>query len=202
MALGGGRRFFLFLLVGVICLKRRKAHTFFYACVNAKAPDIDVQIDVLRLLGADEQTLFLDRDDGRENYSLLKHDFLCAGDTLVIKSLYCLGEVNAAISRQIEFYIAYDIRLKVIDLPITMSDSAEGAMPLLGALMCQMLVLFPGCQPQPKPKKMSVFPDNWEEVCTLYLSHEIKGRKAMDLLGMKPSTFYKYVQEYKALKGM
>lgn len=184
-------------------MEKSKSRTFFYACENKKAPDLDRQLDALRALGAEEQNLFVDRAD-RKNYSLLKHDLLHTGDTLVIQSLHCLGLHKAEMSRQLEFFVSNSICLKVIDLPVTMADSAEGHTILIGTLMCQMLMMFDRWQPQKKPgRKPPVMPDNWEEVCCRYLNHEIKASKAMELTGIKPSVFYKCVSDYKkSSKGL
>ena len=72
---------------------RKDANTYFYACVNKKTPDLDNQLDDFRKLGAEERCIFADRERGkREIYHLLKNNLMKSGDTLVLGSLYCLGE--------------------------------------------------------------------------------------------------------------
>jgi DNA invertase Pin-like site-specific DNA recombinase len=48
-----------------------------------------------------------------------------------------------------------------------------------------------------KGRKKIEFPDNWEEVHTKYISRDITGKKAMELLNLKKDTFYKLKKEYK-----
>ena len=42
------------------------------------------------------------------------------------------------------------------------------------------------------------YPDNWSEVYTMWKNKEIKSIKAMDLLKLKKTTFYKLVKEYES----
>ena len=102
---------------------RKEAHTYYYACVNKKAPDLDSQLDGFRKLGAEERNIFADREQGqREIYSFLRHDMLKSGDTLVVGSLYCLGENTAEIIRNMEFFMYCNVRLDILDLPVTFSE--------------------------------------------------------------------------------
>lgn len=47
-----------------------------------------------------------------------------------------------------------------------------------------------------KGRKKIDFPANWEEVYKQYKSREIKGNKAIELLGLKRNTFYSLIKEY------
>lgn len=45
------------------------------------------------------------------------------------------------------------------------------------------------------------YPNNWEEVYTQWKSGEIKGVQAMEILGLKKTTFYKLVKQYEGKQG-
>ena len=121
---------------------RKDANTYFYACVNKKTPDLDNQLDDFRKLGAEERCIFADRERGkREIYHLLKNNLMKSGDTLVLGSLYCLGENSAEIIRNLEHFMHTDIRLDILDVPVTFSETSDGNMLLIGTVIIQMLLL-------------------------------------------------------------
>ena len=177
----------------------KNANTYFYACANKKAPDLDSQLDSFRKLGAKERSIFADHERGKkEIYNFLINNLLKSGDKLVIGSLYCLGEKSAEIIGNIEYFMYNDIRLDILDLPVTCSDTADGNMFLIGTVIMQMLLLFEK-KKKPKPHKRQAYPDNWEEVYTrYYIKHEITARKAGELTGLSQYLLSKYIREYTA----
>ena len=48
-----------------------------------------------------------------------------------------------------------------------------------------------------RPK--ATYPDNWADVYARWQNKEITARKAMELLGLKPNTFYKLSAEYQSV---
>ena len=42
------------------------------------------------------------------------------------------------------------------------------------------------------------YPNNWKEIYTTWKNGEITGRKAMEILGLKKSTFYMLVKKYES----
>ena len=163
----------------------KNANTYFYACANKKTPDLDSQLDGFRKLGAEERSIFADHERGKkEIYNFLINNLLKSGDKLVIGSLYCLGEKSAEIIGNIEYFMYNDIRLDILDLPVTCSDTADGNMFLIGTVIMQMLLLLEK-KKKPKPHKRQAYPDNWEEVYTrYYIKHEITAREARELTGL------------------
>ena len=122
---------------------RKDANTYFYACVNKKTPDLDNQLDDFRKLGAEERCIFADRERGkREIYHFLKNNLMQSGDRFVLGSLYCLGENTAEIIRNLEYFMYNDIRLDILDVPVTFSETSDGNMLLIGTVIIQMLLLF------------------------------------------------------------
>lgn len=50
---------------------------------------------------------------------------------------------------------------------------------------------------RPTGRPRAVKPDNWNEVYTRWVNKELTAVKAMEILGLKPNTFYKFVNEEK-----
>ena len=176
---------------------RKEANTYFYACANRKTPDQDKQLDDFRKSGAEERNIFTDSAGKKEIYRLLVDDILKSGDTLVIGSLFCLGEKSDEIIRNVEFFINSDIRLKVLDVPVTFSESSDGNMRLIGTVMIQMLMLLD--KKKEKPQKNREYPENWVDVYTRYfIKHEITARQARELTGLSQYLLTKYIREYTA----
>ena len=176
---------------------RKEANTYFYACANRKTPDQDKQLDDFRKSGAEERNIFTDSAGKKEIYRLLVDDILQSGDTLVIGSLFCLGEKSDDIIRNIEFFINSDIRLKVLDVPVTLSESSDGNVRLISTVMIQMLSLLD--KKKEKPHKKREYPENWIDVYTRYfIKHEITARQARELTGLSQYLLTKYIREYTA----
>ena len=176
---------------------RKESNTYFYACKNRKTPDLDKQLDDFRKYGAEECNIFTDSAGKREIYRFLINNMLKSGDTLVIGSLFCLGEKSDDIIRNIEFFINSDIRLKVLDVPVTLSEGSDGNMRLIGTVMIQMLSLFD--KKEPKPQKKRDYPENWVDVYTrYYIKHEITARQARELTGLSQYLLTKYIKQYTA----
>ena len=176
---------------------RKEANTYFYACVNRKTPDQNKQLDDFRKSGAEERNIFTDSAGKKEIYRLLVDDILKAGDTLVIGSLFCLGEKSDEIIRNVEFFLNSDIRLKVLDVPVTLSESSDGNMRLIGTVMIQMLMLLD--KKKEKPHKKREYPENWVDVYTRYfIKHEITTRQARELSGLSQYLLTKYIKQYTA----
>ena len=51
-------------------------------------------------------------------------------------------------------------------------------------------------KPVGRPK--AEYPHNWQEVIPQWESKQITARKAMELMSLRPNTFYKLVKEYQA----
>ena len=176
---------------------RKEANTYFYACVNRKTPDLDKQLDDFRKYGAEECNIFTDSAGKREIYRFLINNMLKSGDTLVIGSLFCLGEKSAEIIRNMEFFMYSDVRLDIFDLPVTFSKNYDDNMLLVCTAMIQILSLLD--KKEPKPHKKPDYPENWVDVYTRYfINHEITARQARELTGLSQYLLTKYIKEYTA----
>ena len=177
---------------------RKESNTYFYACKTRKTPDLDKQLDDFRKYGAEECNIFTDSAGKREIYRFLINNMLKSGDTLVIGSLFCLGEKSAEIIRNMEFFMYSDVRLDILDVPVTFSESSDGNMLLIGTVIIQMLLLLEK-KKEAKPHKKPDYPENWVDVYTRYfIKHEITARQARELTGLSQYLLTKYIREYTA----
>lgn len=193
--------------------------TYYYARVSTKEQNLDRQIAAFVSLGAEEREIITDKESGksldRPGYQALKTVILRPGDTLIVKSLDRLSRNKTDIRNELQFFKDQGIRLKVIDLSTTMMDLPEGQswiiemvnnilIEVLGTIAEQERLTIKQRQAEgiaaakskgkhlgrPAMKK----PDNWDEVYASWKQGEITARKAIEMVGMKTSSFYKFVR--------
>lgn len=192
--------------------------TYYYARVSSKEQNLDRQIDAFIALGASERDIVTDKESGknleRKGYQALKNAMLRRGDTLVIKSLDRLSRSKADIKNELQYFKDNGIRLKVLDLPTTLMEYPEGQewvfdmvnnilIEVLGAIAEQERVTIRQRQAEgiaaakAKGKHLgrprTTKPDNWNEVIKQWRDGAITAKKAMELTGLKRSTFYQFV---------
>lgn len=190
--------------------------TFYYARVSSKEQNLDRQFAAFAALGASERDIITDKESGkdldRSGYNALKTAILRRGDTLVIKSLDRLSRNKADIKNELQYFKDNGIRLKVLDLPTTLMECPAGQewvwdmvnnilIEVLGTIAQQERETIHSRQAEgiaaakakgvklgrPKAEK----PDNWSAVMSLWHSGQITAKKAMEMTGMKRTTFYK-----------
>ena len=190
--------------------------TFYYARVSSKDQNLSRQLKVFRDMGASERDIVVDKESGkdfnRQGYLSLKNGMLREGDTLVVKSLDRLSRNKADIKKELEYFREHNIRLKIIDLPTTMTELPEGQewvfemvnnilIEVLGTIAQQERKTIRTRQAEGiasakdrgvtlgRPK--AAYPDNWTEVIGQWQTGEITATRAMELTNTKRTTFYK-----------
>ena len=197
-----------------------KSKTFYYARVSTKDQNLDRQLAVFYNMGADDRDIIVDKESGKDfnrtGYQALKNGMLREGDTLVVKSLDRLSRNKSDIKRELEYFKANNIRLKIIDIPTTMMDLPEGQewvfdmvnnilIEVLGTIAQQERETIKSRQAEgiavAKAKGVKFgrpqasYPDNWLPVIKRWKSREITATKAMELTGTKRTTFYKLIKQ-------
>lgn len=192
-----------------------ESRTYYYARVSSKEQNLDRQIAAFMALGASERDIVTDKESGkdleRKGYQALKNAMLRCGDTLVIKSLDRLSRNKTDIKNELQYFKDNGIRLKVLDLPTTLMEYPDGQewvfdmvnnilIEALGAIAEQERVTIHQRQAEGiaaakakgkhlgRPK--AVKPDNWDKIMRQWENGEITAKKAMELTGVKRSTFY------------
>lgn len=194
------------------------SRTYYYARVSSREQNLDRQIAVFKALGAADREIITDKESGknleRAGYQALKNAMLRQGDTLVIKSLDRLSRNKCDIKNELQFFKDNGIRLKVIDLPTTMTELPAGQewvfemvnnilIEVLGTMAEQERESIRRRQTEgietakAKGKKLGrpalTFPPNWNEVYISWKAGEITAKVAMERTGTKRTSFYKLV---------
>ncbi len=194
------------------------SRTYYYARVSSREQNLDRQIAAFKALGAEDRDIVTDKDSGKDleraGYQALKNAMLRRGDTLVIKSLDRLSRNKSDIKNELQFFKDSGIRLKVLDLPTTMTELPAGQewvfemvnnilIEVLGTIAEQERATIKKRQAEgietakAKGKKLGrpaiTFPENWNEVYSAWKAEEISAKAAMERTGTKRTSFYKLV---------
>ena len=195
-----------------------KNKIFGYARVSSKEQNEERQIIAFKDYGIDERDIYIDKQSGkdfnREQYNILKH-ILRENDILVIKSIDRLGRnYNMIIDEWKD--ITKNIKADIVVLDMPLLDTTKNK-DLLGTfindLVLQILSYVADQERRfikqrqkegievaknngikfgrPKIEK----PQNFDIVVNRWKNKEIKSKEAMELLGLKPNTFYTMVKE-------
>lgn len=187
-----------------------------YARVSSREQNTDRQIEALTKFGVPEQNIIVDKASGkdteRDGYQYLKRQILRSGDTLVIKELDRLSRNKADIKRELEFFKELGVRVKILDIPTTLTDFPTEQLwvqEMVTAILIEVLgsiaenermkirarqregieaakrrnVRF-GRPPAP-------LPENWREVMAAVQRGEMRPVDAMRELGVSHSRFYR-----------
>lgn len=194
-----------------------------YARVSSTEQNLDRQIMELKKY-VTEGNIVVDKASGknteREGYQALKGLFgLREGDVLYVTSLDRLSRNKEDIKRELQWFQDKKVRLKILDLPTSLIEVPEGQAWILEMIQNVLIEVLSSIAEQerltirkrqregieaakakgrhlgrPRLKLPEEFPaiyDRWKD-------GQLTAKKAMYLLGMKPSHFYRKVREYEA----
>lgn len=190
--------------------------TFYYARVSSKEQNLDRQLNAFKNIGAGDRDIITDKESGknldRQGYQALKNAMLREGDTLVITSLDRLSRNKKDIANELKYFKDNNIRLKVLDLPTTMTNVPQGqewVIEMVNNILIEVLGTIAeqeratihkrqaeGIESAKKAGKhlgrpVTIKPENWEEVIKLWEKGSISAKEVMNRTGVKKSTFYK-----------
>jgi len=195
--------------------------TYYYARVSSKEQNLDRQIEAFIKLGAEERDIITDKASGkdleRQGYQSLKNTMLRSGDTLIIKSLDRLSRNKEHIKQELQYFKDQHIRLKVIDLPTTMADLPTGqewVLDMVNNILIEVLssiaeqerntikqrqaegIAVARAKGKHLGRPVAEYPEQWGEVYSQWKTGVITANKAMEMLDMKRTTFYKLAKQY------
>ena len=191
-----------------------------YARVSTKEQNPDRQIVALSKY-VPQENIVVDKVSGknleRPGYQALKGPLgLRPGDVLYIKSLDRLSRRKTDIKKELQWFKDNGIRLMIIDLPTSMirvPDGQEWIIEMIENIIIEVLSSIAEQERETilerqregidaakeKGKHLGrprlVVPDNWDEVMEKWNTGDISAKKAMELLGLKRSSFYKLVHK-------
>ena len=195
-----------------------KNKIFGYVRVSSKEQNEDRQLIAFKKFGIDERDIYIDKQSGkdfnREQYNVLKH-ILRENDVLVIKSIDRLGRnYNMIIDEWKD--ITKNIKADIVVLDMPLLDTRNNK-DLLGTFISDLILQILSYVAEqertfirqrqkegiaatknnnvkfgrPKIEK----PQNFDIVVNKWKNKEIKTKEAIEILGLKPNTFYNLVKQ-------
>lgn len=167
------------------------------------------QIEMMKEKGIEK--LFIDKCSGKNtNRPELKNmlEFIREGDNLYIESFSRLARNTQNLLELVE-YITETKKAHLISLKESIDTSTAAGKMMLGIIgsiyqferECLLERQKEGiriavAEGKYKGRKKIEFPEKWEEIYRKYKVREITGTKAIELLNLKRTTFYKLKSEY------
>ena len=195
-----------------------KNKVFGYARVSSKEQNEKRQLEAFKEFNIDERDIYIDKQSGkdfnRNQYNILKN-VLRENDVLVIKSIDRLGRnYNMIIDEWKDITKNIKADIVVIDMPLL--DTRKNK-DLLGTFISDLILQILSYVAEqertfikqrqkegiasaksngvkfgrPKIEK----PDNFDFVVSKWKNKEIKTKEALELLNLRPNTFYTMVKE-------
>lgn len=195
-----------------------KNKIFGYVRVSSKEQKEDRQLIAFKEFGIDERDIYIDKQSGkdfnREQYSILKN-VLRENDLLVIKSIDRLGRnYNMIIDEWKDITKNIKADIVVIDMPLLDTRNNKDLLgTFISDLVLQILSYVAEQERRfikqrqkegisnainngvkfgrPKIEK----PSNYDDVIKLWKNKKIKSKEAIEMLGLKPNTFYNLLKK-------
>ena len=201
-----------------------------YCRVSTSDQNLDRQIDQLKEYGIEERNILADKSSGKDfNRKAYMHlvgtneieGALREGDLLVICSLDRLGRNYEEIRNQWEHIIKnIGADIKVLDMPLLDTSQSQNNLDsrFIADLVLQILSYTAEKERENIRKRQAQgiesaklrgkhlgrpkasFPDNWKTVYDEWRVDKVTAIKAMEMLQMKRTTFYKLIKEYEKNK--
>ena len=196
---------------------------FGYARVSTKEQNLDRQIEELKKYVENERNIIIDKASGknfeRDGYKSLK-TFAREGDEIYIKSLDRLGRNKDQIKDELKEFKDRGIIVRVLDVPTTLinlsqfGDMQKAIFDMINNILIEVLgtiaeqernttharqtegIAIAKAKGKHLGRPKAEIPKNFDLYYTQWKNGEITAVKAMDLLGLKRTTFYKLVKEY------
>lgn len=199
-----------------------KNKVFGYARVSSKEQNEERQLVAFKEFGIDERDIYIDKQSGkdfnREQYSILKN-ILRENDLLVVKSIDRLGRnYNMIVDEWKDIVKNIKADIVVIDMPLLDTRNNKD---LLGTFISDLVLQILSYVAEqersfikqrqkegisnamnngvkfgrPKIEK----PHNFDDVVFKWKNKELKSKEAMEILGLKPNSFYNLLKRWKKL---
>lgn len=188
-----------------------------YCRVSTKDQDLTRQIESLKQYGCEK--IYSDKATGknfnRPEYTKLK-DALRKGDTLVVHEFDRLGRNKKLTLKELQYFKDNGIRLVALNLPTTQMDTTDNLMlETINNIVIELYTMMAQQEIETREKrqregidvalangvkfgrKAIEYPKNWESVIQLIDNKQLSNIEAMQMLGLKKTTYYKLLKEYK-----
>ena len=186
-----------------------------YARVSTKDQNLERQIDSLKQYGCEE--IYCDKATGknfsRPEYMALKKA-LRKGDTLVVHEFDRLGRNKRLTLKEIQYFKENNVRLVALNLPTTQLNTNDNLMlETINNIIIELYTMMAQDEVEKREKrqkegiklalekgvkfgrKKTEYPKEWTSVIKLVENRTINNIKAMEILGLKKTTYYKLLKE-------
>lgn len=188
-----------------------------YCRVSTKDQDLTRQEESLKSYGCER--IYSDKATGknfnRPEYNKLK-EVLRKGDTLVVHEFDRLGRNKKLTLKELQYFKDNGIRLVALNLPTTQVDYKDNLMmETINNIIIELYTMMAQQEIETREKRQREgikiakengvkfgreeigYPKNWEAVMELLDSKDIRNVDAMQMLGLKKTTYYKLLKEYR-----
>lgn len=188
-----------------------------YCRVSTRDQDLTRQIESLKEYGCEK--IYSDKATGknfnRPEYTKLK-DALRKGDTLVVHEFDRLGRNKKLTLKELQYFKDNGIRLVALNLPTTQLDTTDNVMlETINNIVIELYTMMAQQEIETREKRQREgidvalangvkfgrreieYPKNWESVMALVDSKQVSNIDAMQMLGLKKTTYYKLLKEYR-----
>lgn len=189
-----------------------------YCRVSTNEQNLDRQIESLKKYGCER--IYCDKATGksfdRPEYLRLK-DALRSGDTLVVHEFDRLGRNKRLTLKEIQYFKDNQIRLVALNLPTTQLDTYDNLMlETINNIIIELYTMMAQDEIEKREKRQREgielalkkgvrfgrrkvsYPKEWNSIIELVDKKAISNVRAMEILGLKKTTYYKLLKEYKS----
>lgn len=205
---------------GVVAMESSTAKEFGYVRISTSHQKTDRQMACLMEYGINERDIIIDKESGknfeRGGYQTLKENILRSGDTLVIKELDRLGRNKAAVKEELEWFRKNGIRVKILDIPTTLIDckGQDWVMEMVGNILIEVMASVAEEERAKNHQRQKegieaakekgvcfgrpglVKPEGFDEVMRQVEEGTMKAVTAMEVMGLKRTSYYKLKKMY------
>ena len=161
--------------------------------------------------------IILEDMEDHGQYQILRR-FLREGDTLMLVHLSALGDSDAAVSAEMDYLRARHIRLRILELPITLQELDTASAAFVYQALQEVLLVYQRRQEDRQALRSERqragirearkagrrlgrpaigYPKGWNGVWEQWQAREISALEASRKLKMSRSTFYRLVKRYR-----
>ena len=196
---------------------------FGYARVSSQEQNLDRQIIALKKY-VSEDNILVDKASGKDtdrpSYQALKGALgLREGDTLYVLSLDRLSRNKSDIKKELEWFKEKKIRLMILDLPTSLIEVPEGQEWILDMITNILVEVLSSIAEQERltikrrqregieaakakgkhlGRPKATVPEHFPRIHDEWRQGKITTNQAMEILELKPTTFYRLVKRYES----
>ena len=188
-----------------------------YCRVSTKDQDLTRQEESLKSYGCDR--IYSDKatcqNFNRPEYNNLK-EALRPGDTLVVHEFDRLGRNKKLTLKELQYFKDNHIRLVALNLPTTQMNTDDNLMlETINNIVIELYTMMAQQEIETREKRQREgidialangvkfgrkeieYPKEWKQVIELVDDKTISNIRAMEMLGLKKTTYYKLLKEYR-----